>query len=75
MKEFDYSKLRGKIKEVCGTNTAFAKKLGCSLNTLSQKLNNKYEFTQGDILRSTQILKIPVNDIADYFFCTISLDS
>ena len=71
MGDFDYSKLKGKIREVCGTNTVFAQKLGCSLNTLSLKLNNKYEFTQGDIIRSTKILNIAVDDIADYFFAQV----
>lgn len=66
--KFDYSKLKGKIREVCGTNTVFAKKLGCSLNTLSAKLNHKNEFTQSDIIKSTRILQIDLSDISAYFF-------
>lgn len=68
IKDFNYSKLKGKIREVCGTYSVFASKLGCSLNTLSAKLNNKNEFTQSDIIKSTQILNIDVNDISVYFF-------
>ena len=49
----------------------FAERLGCSLNTLSAKLNNKNEFTQSDIIKSTRILNINVNDISDYFFAQI----
>lgn len=71
IKEFDYSKLKGRIREICGTNTVFAERLGCSLNTLSAKLNNKNEFTQSDIIKSTRILNINVNDISDYFFAQI----
>lgn len=68
VKNFDYSKLKGRIREICGTNTVFAKELGCSLNTLSAKLNNKNEFTQSDIVKSADILNIGANEIPDYFF-------
>lgn len=68
VKDFDYSKLKGRIREICGTNSEFAKKLGCSINTLSAKLNNKNEFTQGDIMKSADILYIESNEIPDYFF-------
>lgn len=68
VKKFDYSKLKGRIREICGTNTIFAKKLGCSLNTLSAKLNNKNEFTQSDIIKSIRILNIKVDEISEYFF-------
>lgn len=70
MYRYDYSKLKGRIREICGTNSAFAKKLGCSLNTLSAKLNNKSEFTQSDIMKSTDILNIGINEIPDYYFCS-----
>ena len=46
---FDYSKLRGKIKEVFGTQDKFAKALGISRATLSLKLNNISEFTQQEM--------------------------
>ncbi len=67
-RDFDYSKLKGRIREICGTNSVFAKKLGYSLNTISAKLNNKSEFTQRDIMKSAHILKIDANEIPDYFF-------
>lgn len=68
VKQFNYNKLKGKIREMCGTNTEFAAKLGCSLNTLSAKLNHKNEFTQSDIIKSVQILQIDLNEISAYFF-------
>ena len=37
---FDFSKLRGKIKEVFGTQEKFAKAMGMSSVSLSAKLNN-----------------------------------
>lgn len=65
---FDYSKLRGKIKEKFGTQENFAKKIGMSRTTLSQKLNNINEFTQQEINVSTEILDISTEEIPTYFF-------
>ena len=36
-----YDKLRGKIKEVCGTQDMFAEKLGIGRVSLRQRLNNQ----------------------------------
>ena len=44
-KVFDYSKLRGKIKEVFGTQAKFAKAMGMSTVTLSAKLNGTVHCT------------------------------
>lgn len=65
---FDYNKLRGRIREICGTQDVFAKALGISKTTLSQKINNHVEFTQKEIEFSVDILKIDKSDITDYFF-------
>lgn len=46
-----YDKLRGKIKEVCGTQDAFAEKLGIGRVSLSQRLNNQLEFSQDEIFQ------------------------
>lgn len=66
--KWDYSKLRGKIKEVCGTQDAFAEKLGIGRVSLSQRLNNTLEFTQEEIYKSCEILGISLADIKLYFF-------
>ena len=65
---FNYNKLKGRIREMCGTNTEFAQQLGCSLNTLSAKLNHKNDFTQSDIIKSIRILNINVDEVPAYFF-------
>ena len=38
---FDYSKLRGKIVEKYGSQSAFVRAFGTSENTFSLKMNNK----------------------------------
>lgn len=68
MISFNYSKLRGKIKEVFNTQAAFAKEMGMSRTSLSEKLNNKVEFTQKEIERAIELLHIPPEEITLYFF-------
>ncbi len=65
---YDYRKLRGKIKEVCGTQDAFSEKLGIGRVSLSQRLNNQLEFSQDEIFKTCDILDIPRGDIPLYFF-------
>lgn len=65
---FDYSKLKGRIKEKCGTCFNFAKSLGCSSNTLSAKINNASDFSQIEIIKSVDILGLKKEDISTYFF-------
>ena len=48
---FRYDKLRGRIREICGTNQIFANLMGLSKATPSAKLNNKSEFSQPEILK------------------------
>ena len=64
--KYDYSKLKGKIKEVFNTQSKFAKALGCSEKTLSLKLNNERAFTQNEIDNSIKLLQL--GDIKSYFF-------
>lgn len=65
---YSYDKLRGKIKEVCGTQDVFAEKLGIGRVTLSQRLNSLSEFSQDEIYKSCGILGIENKNIPDYFF-------
>lgn len=65
---YNYGKLRGKIKEVCGTQDVFAEKLGIGRVTLSQRLNNQSEFSQDEIYRTCDILNIEKKEIPLYFF-------
>lgn len=65
---FDYSKLRGKIKECMGTERTFAEKMGMSQQALSSRLNNKTEFTDSEIYAGKNILHLTADDIGTYFF-------
>lgn len=65
---FDYSKLKGKIVEVFGTQSNFAKAVGMSERTLSCKLNNKIPFTQPEMLLISELLRIDTSNLDEYFF-------
>ena len=65
---YDYSKLRGKIKEIFGTQTAFANELRMNEATLSNKLNNNVEFTQKEMNKTCDLFKEPYSMVDVYFF-------
>lgn len=65
----DYSKLRGRIREVFGTQANFALALAISMCSLSQKLNNKTEWSTHEIRRACELLDIAADEIPQYFFC------
>lgn len=65
---FDFSKLRGKIKEIFGTQNVFAEKMEMNEATLSNKLNNNVEFSPKEIVRACYLLEISFEEIELYFF-------
>lgn len=65
---FDYSRLRGKIKEVCNTEDEFSRQINLGRVSLSKRLNNKLYFTQDEIIKSCEVLGIGESSIPSYFF-------
>jgi len=63
-----YAKLRGKIREVFGTQDAFAAAMGVSSVTVSQRLNGKAEWKTNEIAKACELLGIPLEEVASYFF-------
>lgn len=66
--KFDFSKLKGKIKEVFNTQAIFANKMNMNESTLSNKLNNNVEFSSKEIINSCVLLNIPFDKVDEYFF-------
>ena len=66
--QFDYSKLKGRITEKCGTQKAFAELLGISEGTLTSKLLGYTYFSQDEIFRTLEILDIDPVKVTLYFF-------
>ena len=65
---YDFSKLRGRIVEVCGTQTEFARRMGKSDRLISLKLNGKSAWTQKNIEKALEVLHLSEKDIRAYFF-------
>ncbi len=68
MVQMSYSKLRGKIKEVFGTQDAFAEAMGMSTVSISHRLNGKLEWKTSEIFKACEVLGIPLEENATYFF-------
>lgn len=67
-REFDYSKLKGRIVEKYGTQRRFAKANHISDRTMSLKLNNEVRLSQEEILDWCEKLAIEPKDVHIYFF-------
>lgn len=65
---WNYSKLKGRIKEICGTQDEFASRIGIGRVSLSQRLNNTLEFSQDEIFKSCDVLGLDKSEIPIYFF-------
>lgn len=65
---YDYSKLRGLIREKRFIQDEIAKAIPINAATLSQKLSGKGLFKQNEISAICKILDIPSADIGVYFF-------
>ncbi len=65
---FDYSTLRGRIKEVYGSESTFAQALGIGRVSLSKRLNNIIDFSQSEMEKSALLLNFEKEKIPKYFF-------
>lgn len=63
-----YAKLRGKIREVFGRQDDFAKAIGINRVSLSQRLNGHLEWKTSEIAKACEVLGIPLEENASYFF-------
>ena len=68
MSKFDFSKLRGRIREKLKTEGVFAKSIGRSQNFISSVFNGDSFFTQTDIANAAKVLDIDDDEIGIYFF-------
>lgn len=65
---YDFSKLRGRIREKIGTECEFAKQIGRTQNYLTSVFASKSYFTPNDISTICKVLDIDHLDIPIYFF-------
>lgn len=70
-----FAKLRGRIVEKFGSQSAFAAAMGWREALLSAKLNNKSAWTFPEVMKACELLEIPLNEAHLYFFCAESCTS
>lgn len=68
MVKYNYSKLKGRIKELDMTLNGFAERLGIAEQTLYKKFNNQTYFTQEEIDKAMKIIMQPMSKVQLYFF-------
>lgn len=71
---FDYSKLYGKIREVFGTQEAFAEAMEMSRTAVNARLTQKVEWKSPEIAKACELLGISLSDSHLYFFSFKSLE-
>jgi hypothetical protein len=65
---YDYSKLKGRIKEIFNTQEAFALAVGLSSRSLSLTLSSARGWKQDQIMKAIRVLGLTEADIQPYFF-------
>ena len=65
---YDYSKLEWRIVKKFRTRENFAKSLGVTTKSISEKLNKKTIWKQPEISKAMELLSISGEDIEPYFF-------
>lgn len=65
---FDFSKLKGRMVERCGTCKACAEAIGLSHAQLSMRLSNKVPFKLDEVATLCDLLGIEPHEIGLYFF-------
>lgn len=64
---FDYTKLKARIKEVYGGQESFAQALGCTLQNINNKMNNRTCLTQSEIILWAEMLDLRPYEIGEFF--------
>lgn len=75
MKKYNFDKLKGKIKEIFGTQNDFAEAMEMAPNTLSSKLNNQSDFSSTEISKAVDLLKIKSAEEAWKIFFTREVEN
>lgn len=65
---FDYSKLKGRIIEIYGTQSNFLTYLNMTEVTFIKTMKNIRYFNQNEIMDVLKLLGLNVEDIGEYFF-------
>lgn len=62
-----YTDLRRRIKEVCGSETNFAEKMGVTKSNISQKMHGKRRWDWEQIVKASEVLGLSPTETLDLF--------
>ena len=68
MPTYEYRKLKGRIVEKYGTQTAFAEAVGLSVNSMSKKMNCHVPITSTEIAEWSKLLDIKPEQYHEFYF-------
>lgn len=74
-KKYDYSKLLGKMRENHITQEQLASSIGIAESTMNIKLKGRGQFSQEEMVKILDVLNIPLENIASYFFCSDTFEN
>lgn len=72
---YDYSKFRGRVKELGLTMDNVAIAIGINPSTLSGKINNETDFKSSEMINICLFLDGSTNSLEEYFFCHKTLET
>ena len=75
MIKYNFNKLKGRIKEIFGTQNEFAEAMNMAPNTLSSKLNNTTDFSSNEVSKAVELLKVSSADEAWNIFFTKEVEN
>ncbi len=68
MKQYDYGKLIGRMREKGETQKGLSLKIGICECSLNASLKNRRDFKQSEISQICDALEIPPTKVEEYFF-------
>lgn len=66
--QFDYSLLKGRIRQVLNTDKNFAAAINRTPQFVSSVLTGKSHFAPQDIIKACEVLNIKPEEIGDFFY-------
>lgn len=68
MPMYSYGKLRGRLAEMGMSQEELARKIHLSATSLNNKMNGKVQFKQNEMMSILNVIRVPVDQVVDYFF-------
>lgn len=65
---YDYSKLKGKIRELGITQNEYARYIGITEQSLILRFKNKRQFRQEEMQKTMELFEEPIKNVHIYFF-------